>query len=194
MKIKEVKEAPNDTKQRLSVKEIAYIGIMAALIAICSWISIPMPTEISFTLQTFAVCVVVGLLGTKRGLITVCIYILVGLIGLPVFSNFRAGIGVLMGATGGYIIGFIFMCLVTGPIIKKFGRSIPVLAGAMILGLMVCYLFGTIWFVEVYAGPSGPVGFVAALWMCVIPYIIPDLVKVALAVFLVRRLYPYIQL
>lgn len=189
----ETKET-SEIQKGFSVKEIAYIGIMAALIAICSWISIPTPTEISFTLQTFAVCMVVGLLGTKRSLITVCVYILVGLIGLPVFSGFRAGVGVLFGATGGYIIGFIFMCVVTGPIMKQFGRSIPVMAAAMILGLMVCYLFGTIWFVEVYASPSGPVGFVAALWICVIPYLIPDLVKVALAVFLVRHLYPYVRL
>ena len=179
------------TKPVFTIREIAYVGIFAALIAICSWISIPTPWDIAFTLQTFAVCVVVGLLGMKLGTITVCIYILVGLVGLPVFSGFRAGVGTLMGATGGYIIGFALMALVTGGIIKKWGRSVPVLAAAMILGLAVCYLFGTVWFVAVY---TGGMGFGAALMMCVVPYIIPDLVKIALAILLVWRLYPHMKL
>ena len=80
------------TKPVFTIREIAYVGIFAALIAICSWISIPTPWDIAFTLQTFAVCVVVGLLGMKLGTITVCIYILVGLVGLPVFSGIRAGV------------------------------------------------------------------------------------------------------
>ena len=179
------------TKPVFTIREIAYVGIFAALIAICSWISIPTPWDIAFTLQTFAVCVVVGLLGMKLGTITVCIYILVGLVGLPVFSGFRAGVGTLMGATGGYIIGFVFMALVTGGIIRKQGRSVPVLAAAMIVGLAVCYLFGTVWYVAVY---TGGMGFGAALMMCVVPYIIPDLVKIALAILLVRRLYPHMKL
>ena len=177
-----------------SIREIAYIGIFVALIAICSWISIPTPTNIFFTLQTFAVCVVIGMLGMKRGTIAVVTYILVGLMGLPVFSGFKAGAGILFGATGGYIIGFIFMALLTGFVMDRFGQSIPVMTIAMILGLTICYLFGTVWYVTVYAGASGPVGFAAALGMCVVPYIIPDLVKIALAILLVKRLRPYLHL
>ena len=174
-----------------TIREVAYVGIFAALIAICSWISIPTPWDIAFTLQTFAVCVVVGLLGMKLGTITVLIYILIGLVGLPVFSGFRSGAGALLGATGGYIIGFVFMALVTGFMIKKFGRSVSVLLISMIAGLAVCYLFGTIWFVNVY---TGGMGFGAALMTCVVPYIIPDLVKIVLAILLVTRLYPYLKL
>lgn len=187
-------ETSRSTAKTHSIHEIAYIGILAALIAICSWISIPTPTEISFTLQTFAVCVVVGLLGTKRGTLSVLIYILLGLIGLPVFSGFRAGAGALFGATGGYIIGFLFMGLVTGWLLEHWGRSIPVMALSMSAGLAVCYLFGTIWFVQVYAGSSGPIGFGAALAMCVVPYLLPDLLKIILAIWVVRRVSPYITL
>lgn len=187
-------DTSRSTTKNHSIHEIAYIGILAALIAICSWISIPTPTEISFTLQTFAVCVVVGLLGAKRGTLTVLVYILLGLIGLPVFSGFRAGVGALFGATGGYIIGFLFMAVVTGWLLEHWGRSVPRMTLAMGMGLAVCYLFGTIWFVQVYAGSSGAIGFGAALAICVFPYLLPDALKILLAIWVVRRVSPYIHL
>ena len=184
-------ETSAEKKSIFSVRELAYMGIFAALIAVCSWISVPTPWDISFTLQTFAVCLTIALLGTKRGTLTVLIYILLGLVGLPVFSGFRSGVGALFGATGGYIIGFLFMGLITGLLLDRFGKSIPMLAIAMVAGLAVCYLFGTIWFVKVYVSPTGPVGFAAAFGMCVLPYLIPDCVKIALAILLTKRLAPH---
>lgn len=187
-------ETSAEKKSIFSVRELAYMGIFAALIAVCSWISVPTPWDISFTLQTFAVCLTIALLGTKRGTLTVLIYILLGLVGLPVFSGFRSGVGALFGATGGYIIGFLFMGLMTGLLLDRFGKSIPMLAIAMVAGLAVCYLFGTIWFVKVYVSPTGPVGFAAAFGMCVLPYLIPDCVKIALAILLTKRLAPHLKL
>ena len=96
-------------KKQLSAREIAYIGLGAALIAVCAWISIPLPQPmVPFTLQTFAVCLVCAVFGRKLGLWTVVVYILLGAVGVPVFSGFRGGVGVLLGTTGGYIIGFVF--------------------------------------------------------------------------------------
>lgn len=170
---------------------IVYCGVFVALIAICSWISIPM--TIPFTLQTFAVCLATALLGTKRGTVTVIVYILLGLVGVPVFSGFKGGPGALFGTTGGYIIGFIFTAIIVGLITDKFGKSVPVLAISMALGIIVCYVFGTIWFINVYTNTKEPVGIMTALSWCVFPYLIPDAVKIALAVFLTKRLDKFVK-
>ena len=97
-------------KNRFKTIDLAYIAICAALIVICSWISIP--TAVPFTLQTFAVFASLGLLGGKKGTLSVLVFLILGAIGLPVFANFGGGLGVLLGSTGGYLIGFIFMGLI----------------------------------------------------------------------------------
>lgn len=86
-------------KTKFTPKEMAYIALLVVVIAVCSWISIP--SVVPFTMQTFGVFCAVGLLGGFRGTVAVLIYILMGLIGLPVFSNFNGGVGYLMGPTGG---------------------------------------------------------------------------------------------
>ena len=97
------------SKKKLSTVELVYIAVCAALMAVCSWISIPAPAPLApFTLQTFAVFLILLLLGGRRGFFTVLTYILLGAVGLPVFAQFMGGVGVLFGTTGGYIIGFLF--------------------------------------------------------------------------------------
>lgn len=179
-------------KKKFSTVDIAFIGIFAAIIAVCSWISIPLTVPV--TLQTMAVCIAAGLLGTKKGTLTVFIYILLGLIGVPVFSGFTSGVGVLFGATGGYIIGFIFTALIVGIMVKFLGRKIWVYAVSMIIGIAVCYIFGTVWFIVVYNNSnSEAVSVSAALGMCVVPFIIPDLIKIAIATALCVRLNKYVK-
>lgn len=175
-----------ETKSYLKTLDLAYVGLAVALIAICSWISIP--TAIPFTMQTFAVFAVVGILGMYRGTIAVLVYILLGAVGVPVFAGFSGGIGVLFRNTGGYIMGFLFTALITGAIMKLFGKKVWVMAAAMVVGLLVCYAFGTAWFMVVYARNNGAVGIATALSWCVIPYVIPDLVKIALAIVLTKRI------
>ena len=174
----------------LQTIDAAMIAVCAAVMAVCSWISIP--AAVPFTLQTFAVFLTAGLLGGKRGTITVIVYILLGAIGVPVFSGFTGGIGHLLGPTGGYIIGFIFSALVMWFAENRFGKSLKVLAASMVIGLIVCYAFGTAWFMAVYTKETGEIGLMTALGWCVFPYIIPDAVKIALAVILCRRLRPVI--
>ena len=173
-------------RSSLSISDLTLIALFTAVIAVCSWISIP--AAVPFTLQTFAVFLATGLLGGKRGTLTVLVYILLGAIGVPVFSGFTGGIGHLLGPTGGYIIGFIFSALVMWFAENRFGKSLKVLAASMVIGLIVCYAFGTAWFMAVYTKETGEIGLMTALGWCVFPYIIPDAVKIALAVILCRRL------
>jgi biotin transport system substrate-specific component len=154
--------------------------------AICAWISIP--TEVPFTLQTFAVFLVTGLLGLKCGTLSVVVYLLLGAVGLPVFAGFKGGIASLLGVTGGYLIGFIFTALAVGLITKYLGRKLPVLVLSMVVGLILCYAFGSVWFLVVYTRASGAMAMATVLAKCVIPFLIPDALKIALAALLVRRL------
>lgn len=170
------------TAGRGKTYDMAYIAVFAVLMAVCSWISIP--TVIPFTLQTFAVFLAVCVLGGKRGTLSVVIFVLLGAVGVPVFAGFTGGPQVIMGNTGGYIIGFIFAALLMWLMERLLGRKTWVQAVSMLLGLAACYVFGTIWFMVVYMRTTGPVGLTAVLGWCVIPFIIPDVVKAALALFL----------
>ena len=179
------------TRDNSKVLDLVYIAIGAALIAICSWISIP--TAVPFTLQTFAVFFVLLLLGGERGTIATLIYILLGAIGVPVFAGFSGGIGILFGSTGGYIIGFLFTGLIYMLFSRVFKKNIVIRIAALVLGLAVCYAFGTAWFMHVYMQNNGEVGLLTVLGWCVFPFIIPDLIKMALAVVVAKRIEPVIR-
>lgn len=179
------------TRENSKVLDMVYIAIGAALIAICSWISIP--TAVPFTLQTFAVFFVLLLLGGERGTIATLVYVLLGAVGVPVFAGFSGGIGILLGSTGGYIIGFLFVGLIYILFEKFFKKNIVMKIVALVLGLAVCYAFGTAWFMHVYIKNSGEVGLLTVLGWCVFPFIIPDLIKMALAVIVAKRIEPVIK-
>ena len=169
-------------KTPLTVKDMAYSGICAALLSISAWISIPMP-QVSFTMQSFAVFFSLGLLGGRRGVISIFIYLVMGAVGLPVFSGFRGGLGVLLGVTGGYIWGFLLAGLVYWAVTALFGQNFQSLLGATILGMAVRYLCGTFWYLQIYGG-----SFWSVFSVCVLPYLIPDGIKIALAISLAGRL------
>lgn len=169
-----------------SVKDLSLCALCAALLAVCAWISVPV-TDIAFTMQTFGVFLTLGLLGGKRGTAAVLVYLLMGCVGLPVFSGFRGGIGVLLGATGGYILGFLAAALVYWAVTAVFPKGqLP----AMILGMLACYGFGTAWFLLMYLGSAGTLG--AVLAACVLPYVIPDAVKIALAYSLAKKMRRFV--
>lgn len=175
-----------EAKTHSKTYDLVYIALFAVLIAICAWISVP--TTVPFTLQTFGIFLTVGLLGGKRGSMAVLVYILLGAAGIPVFSGFTGGIGRLLGSTGGYIVGFLASALVMWALEKVMGRKPWALAVQMVLGLIACYAIGTVWFMVVYSGTSGTVGLMTVLGWCVIPFVIPDLIKIALALVLTKRL------
>lgn len=174
------------------IKNMVYISMFAILITICAWISIP--AAIPFTLQTMGVFLAIGILGGKRGTLTIVLYVLLGAIGLPVFSGFKGGIAALTGPTGGYILGFIFSALLMWGIEKIAGKNKMILLISMILGLLICYMFGTIWFMKIYSVANGAVGIGTVLAWCVFPFIIPDCVKITIAFFVTDRVKKAIQI
>ncbi len=182
------KKVPANSK----IKDIVFIGISAALIAVCSWISIPLPT-VPITLQTMGVCLIAGLFGLKRGTLATAVYITLGALGVPVFSGFTGGVGIILGQTGGYIIGFIFTALIVGLASDKFkGRLLPLIL-SMVIGILVCYAFGTAWFAVVYAKSNEPASLLTILGWCVFPFLLPDAVKIAVAAVLANRLKKFVK-
>lgn len=171
---------------KLTTADMALIPLFAVLIAVCAWIAIP--SAVPFTLQTLGLFMALGLLGGRRGTLAVLLYLLLGLAGIPVFSGFRGGLGMLAGITGGYLIGFLFAALMYWAVTRRRSGSLPVMILGMILGLLTDYAFGTAWFMLFYAKAYGAIGLWAALSMCVIPFILPDLVKLALALALSKAL------
>ena len=149
------------------------------------------------TLQTFAVFSAVVLMNTKCSFTSIAVWILLGAAGMPVFSNFKGGISVLAGPTGGYILGMLLCPLVTALIKKLAGDNfdrIPVKAAALLLALIVCYAFGTVWFVVLYTRTKGAITVWAALKLCVLPFLLFDLIKIVLAIILENRVGKYVKL
>lgn len=177
-------------KTNSKITDMVYIGLSAAIIAVCSWISIPLTVPI--TLQTMGVVLISGLFGAKRGTLSTLLYILIGAIGVPVFSGFKSGFGVLLGSTGGYIIGFIFTALIVGIVSDKTNKLWALIL-SMVVGILVCYVFGTAWFAVVYAKTNEPASLATILGWCVIPFLIPDAVKIALAAVLTNRLKKFVK-
>lgn len=177
-------------KTNSKITDMVYIGLSAAIIAVYSWISIPLTVPI--TLQTMGVVLISGLFGAKRGTLSTLLYILIGAIGVPVFSGFKSGFGVLLGSTGGYIIGFIFTALIVGIVSDKTNKLWALIL-SMVVGILVCYAFGTAWFAVVYAKTNEPASLATILGWCVIPFLIPDAVKIALAGVLTNRLKKFVK-
>ena len=186
-------------KGRSAARDLCYIALFAAIIAVCAWISVPVG-DIPVTLQTMGVCLAAAFLGLKRGTAAVAVYILLGLCGVPVFAGFTGGAAKLLMPTGGYIVGFIFTALVVGGVSDAVGERIKsawaragILAAAMAVGVAVCYAFGTAWFMILYNRADRSVTLAGALMMFVVPYLLPDLVKIIAASLLVSRLKKYMR-
>ena len=154
---------------------------MSVIIAICAWITLP--AAVPFTMQTFGVFFALLLLGGKKGTAAIALYLILGAVGLPVFSGFSGGAGYILGATGGYLLGFLLMGVIYFVFEKIVGSSVSISIAALICGLFVCYLFGTLWF-SVY---KGDMGFLPAAAVCVVPFVIPDFLKLALAAAVAAR-------
>lgn len=180
-----------NSNAKFSIKDLVYIAIFAALLAICSWISID--TVVPFTLQTFGVFLTCGLLGGRRGTFAILLYLLMAALGIPVLAGFTGGLGILLGSTGGYIIGFVLIALLMWGIERFFGDRLWLLGIGMVVGMAVCYFFGTVWYMVVYTRTAGSLGILTALSWCVFPFIIPDAVKIALALTLTARLRRYVK-
>lgn len=177
-----------ESKSKTRLLKIVYTAMFVAIIIVCAQIQIPFG-QVPFTLQTLGVFIAAAMLGWKLSTIAVFVYALAGFIGLPVFAGFTGGVGIVFGPTGGYIVGFLFTAVIIGLITEKFGKKIWTLAISMIAGMAACYLFGTVWFVFVMK-----TDILSAILMCVVPYLVADGLKIALASVLVNRLDKVIKL
>lgn len=166
-----------NTTAAFNTKQLALIGLMSAAICLLGPFSLVIPiSPVPISLGSMAVYFVVSVLGMKRGTISVIIYILLGLAGIPVFTGFTGGAGKLFGPTGGYLIGYIFMAAICGYFIDKYAGNLILQIAGMFLGTVVCYLFGTAWLAF-----QASLTFPAALAAGVLPFLPGDLVKLVLA-------------
>lgn len=159
-----------NNKYAFSARDLSFTAVSAVLITVCSWIVVPY--TVPFTMQTFGIFFSFAVLGGRRSFFAVLVYILLGMVGLPVFSGGMGGIGVILGPTGGYIAGFLLSAIVYSVIEKYFG-----MIRSMVIAQFVCYISGTAWFMLISDGA----GFISVATVCVIPFVIPDAVKIIAA-------------
>ena len=179
-------------KRKPDILTITLIALFACVISVCSWLSVPV-SAVPVTLQTFGVFCALLMLGGKNGFLSILIYILLGLIGIPVFSGFKAGPSALFGLTGGYIFGFLLTGLVFILFTKLINDKLIIKVVSLVIGLIICYAFGTFWFIAVYNAGESQIGIKSALSLCVLPFIIPDLLKLVLAVAVYKALSPVLS-
>ena len=120
--------------QKIRTKQMVLIALMTAVTCVLGPLSIPLPfSPVPISLTNFAIFLAIFVLGMKSGTISFIIYLLLGAIGVPVFSSFRGGLQVLAGPTGGYLIGFIFLALIMGFALDHFDRKlVPTIIGMII--------------------------------------------------------------
>jgi len=189
-----------DSRKRFGTYDLVLCAIGAALITVCSWISLQV-MDVPFTLQTMAVFIVLMTMGGKRGTISICVYLLLGAVGVPVFAGFKGGAQALMGPTGGFLVGFVFVGLVywlfSEIVFSKFMKNKKSRFGFNIVIGVICevvlYVFGVAWFMVVYAQSSGPVGIMTALAWCCFPFLIPDAVKLVAAGLISSQTYKIVR-
>ena len=171
--------------QKIRTKQMVLIALMTAVTCVLGPLSIPLPfSPVPISLTNFAIFLAIFILGMKNGTISLIIYLLLGAVGVPVFSSFRGGLQVLAGPTGGYLIGFIFLALIMGFALDHFDRKlVPTIIG-MIIGMAVCYAFGTVWLAKLLS-----LSFKEGLMMGVIPYLPGDAAKIIIAAIVGPKLY-----
>lgn len=169
------------------VRSLCLTALFTTLLAVGAWITIPIGMP-PYTMQSFVLYCALWLLPFRQSFSAVALYLLMGAIGLPVFAGFQGGFGVLLGPTSGYLLGFLLM-----PVIMLGAKNTTasrVLFCA--LGSLSCYILGTVWYTVAY-GSLTPAGLTAALIQCVLPFLLPDALKLTLAAVVCKRLEPHIQ-
>lgn len=157
-------------------RTLVEIALMTAVVCVLGPLAIPIG-PVPITLGTFAIMLAAYVLGAKCGTIVCALYLLLGAIGLPVFSGFAGGFSKVAGPTGGYLIGYIPLALLTGWAVGRFTRTFALQFIGMVAGIAACYLLGTLWLAH-----QAQMGFRAALAVGVIPFIPFDLAKAAGAI------------
>ncbi len=169
------------TERKTAVKDITQVSIITALLCILAPMSIPIgPVPVSLT--SFVIYLSLYMLGMKKGTLSILIYLLIGAVGLPVFSGYTGGLAKLTGATGGYLVGFIFIALIGGYVIDHWPDQYWLHFLAYVLSTAICYALGTIWFVYLMQCTLA-----YALSVCVTPFILVDLCKMVVGILVGSR-------
>ena len=182
-------EQEKSQKNTSKTYRLTAMALMAAVTSVMAQIAIPMPAGVPMTLQTFAVTLAGIVLGSKYGALSMLIYILMGAVGLPVFSSFSGGLGMLVGPTGGFLISFPIMAFIVGLGCSHIKKNPILFWGFITIGTIVNYVFGT--FVFCLSTGATPASGIAA---CVIPFIPTTVVKLVLAGILGRRLRQFLSI
>ncbi|MDO5294143.1 MAG: biotin transporter BioY [bacterium] len=161
-------------KSKMQTKTIAQIGLFTAVVAICSQISIPLPSGVPVTLQTLGIALAGFVLGAKYATYSIGIYIALGSVGAPVFAGFSGGPGFITSPAGGFIWGFLFLAFFCGVGCRQKNKLLSVFYG--IIGLVICHLFGVVQFMMV-----AKVSFIASLLAVSVPFLIKDSISIVLA-------------
>lgn len=175
------------SQSKSKTKTLVLSAMFAAVIAVCSQIAFVTPTGVPFTLQTFAVCLCGYTLGKSRSFISIAVYIMLGAIGLPIFSSFSGGFGVLVGKTGGFIFGFIPLAFLCALSVKS--NYIIVKTALGIIGIAVCHLMGVLQFAFV-----ANTGIGASFMLVSVPYIIKDVASVVISCLTADRIRPAVNM
>lgn len=174
-----------------SVQSMIFISLFATLMCIGAWIHFP--SAVPATMQTFVVFIALGILGSKRTFAVLTVYILLGITGLPVFSGFTGGIGALTGPTAGFIWGFVLGVPVFGVFEKHFSSKKHTLYIAYILYILLHYIPGALWYCYFTLKDITFGGFMSSVLVTVVPFIIPDAVKLITAILTVKRINSLIK-
>ncbi len=166
---------------KIKTREMVYCALFAALTAVFSQIVIPIGL-VPINLATLSVLLCGAVLGKKYGSLSIFIYVVLGAVGVPVFASFKGGLSVLAGPTGGYILGYIAMAFLTGLGFEKYEKMLSRVL-MMVLATLVCYTFGTAWFMI-----SAKADFVYSLFTCVLPFLPFDAVKIAICYIAADRI------
>lgn len=161
--------------KKITTYELTTCALMAALMCILGPMSVPIG-PVPVTLTNLVIYLSIYLIGTRGALISYLVYLFLGIVGLPVFSGYQGGVAKVAGPTGGYLVGFILMILVSGIVMEKSKINVLITCVGMVIGTVVAYAFGTVWFVKLM-----DMDFVAALGVCVFPFVPFDLIKIVIA-------------
>ncbi len=167
-------------------------SLFTALLAACAQLVVPF--TVPFTMQTFALYTSLLVLGAKQTFAAVGVYIALGAVGAPVFSGFSSGIGVILGQNGGFILSFLLACPIFALALKIFSKSKYAEFFALASATITCYIVGTLWFALVFGISSEGFTALKALSWCVLPFVIPDCVKMLLSMMFCRRLKKRIKI
>lgn len=171
------------------IKNMVLVSLGAVILALGAWITVPF--VIPFTMQTFALTLLLMSFGGRIAFCSIILYIALGMVGIPVFSGFNSGVSAVIGPTGGFIIGFVLAGGLYWTLERIIKRDSRLSYALPFLSLLLCYACGTMWYMFYTSFSSG---FFHILSVCVLPYILPDIIKVVFAILVSRRIRGLIKL